>query len=206
MGAELPDFGKVSPEIFEEIILPQLGAPDPRVLVGPQSGVDVGIVEVGDTALAITCDPVFIVPEYGWERAAWFAIHILASDAVTRRAIRRPAGSRKRLSSATRRTAETPRTSSVRFMMRSRTPLPRWSPWVAGKVSATCMAIAGNMCASSIARRRANPAPSAGRPSKRSTIWAARVICVPVVRPKSTILIEVNHARDRRTNHCCMWP
>jgi len=26
---------------------------------------------------------VFIVPEYGWERAAWFAIHILASDAVT---------------------------------------------------------------------------------------------------------------------------
>jgi hydrogenase expression/formation protein HypE len=30
-----------------------------------------------------TTDPVFIVPEYGFERAAWFAIHILASDAVT---------------------------------------------------------------------------------------------------------------------------
>jgi len=51
--------------------------------VGPQHGVDVGIVEIGDKAVSFTCDPVFIVPEYGWERAAWFAIHILASDAVT---------------------------------------------------------------------------------------------------------------------------
>ena len=42
-----------------------------------------GIVEIGDKAVSFTCDPVFIVPEYGWERAAWFAIHILASDAVT---------------------------------------------------------------------------------------------------------------------------
>jgi len=40
-------------------------------------------VEIGDKAVALTTDPVFIVPEYGWERAAWFAIHILASDAVT---------------------------------------------------------------------------------------------------------------------------
>ena len=33
--------------------------------------------------MAITADPVFIVPAYGWERAAWFAVHILASDAAT---------------------------------------------------------------------------------------------------------------------------
>ncbi|MCX7623184.1 MAG: AIR synthase family protein, partial [Thermomicrobium sp.] len=26
---------------------------------------------------------VFVVPAYGWERAAWFAVHILASDAAT---------------------------------------------------------------------------------------------------------------------------
>jgi hydrogenase maturation factor len=51
--------------------------------VGPQNGVDVGIVEIGDKAVSFTCDPVFIVPEYGWERAAWFAIHIIASDSVT---------------------------------------------------------------------------------------------------------------------------
>jgi len=33
--------------------------------------------------MALTTDPVFVVPAYGWERAAWFAVHILASDAST---------------------------------------------------------------------------------------------------------------------------
>ena len=80
---ELPEIGKISPEIFNELIYPRLGAKSQAVLVGPQHGVDVGIVEIGGKAVALTTDPVFIVPEYGWERAAWFAVHILASDAVT---------------------------------------------------------------------------------------------------------------------------
>ena len=80
---ELPEIGKISPGIFHELIYPHLGAKSQMVLVGPQYGVDVGIVEIGDKAVSLTCDPVFIVPEYGWERAAWFAVHILASDAVT---------------------------------------------------------------------------------------------------------------------------
>jgi hydrogenase maturation factor len=33
--------------------------------------------------MALTTDPIFIVPPYGWERSAWFAVHILCSDAVT---------------------------------------------------------------------------------------------------------------------------
>jgi len=81
--SELPEIGKISPEIFNELIYPRLGAKSKSVIVGPQHGVDVGIVEIGDKAVALTTDPVFIVPEYGWERAAWSAIHILASDAVT---------------------------------------------------------------------------------------------------------------------------
>jgi hydrogenase expression/formation protein HypE len=81
--SELPEIGKISPEIFNELIYPRLGAKSKSVIVGPQHGVDVGIVEIGDKAVALTTDPVFIVPEYGWERAAWFATHILASDAVT---------------------------------------------------------------------------------------------------------------------------
>ncbi len=83
MGSELPEIGKISPQIFDEVILPRLGAKSKDILVGPQHGVDVGIVEVGGKALSFTCDPVFIVPQYGWERAAWFAIHIIASDSVT---------------------------------------------------------------------------------------------------------------------------
>ncbi len=81
--SQLPEIGKISPEIFNEVIFPRLGAKSHKVIVGPQHGVDVGIVEIGNQAVSFTCDPVFIVPEYGWERAAWFAIHIIASDSVT---------------------------------------------------------------------------------------------------------------------------
>ena len=81
--SEMPEIGKISPEIFSELIYPRLGAKSDHILVGPQHGVDVGIVEIGGKAVSFTCDPVFIVPAYGWERAAWFALHIIASDSVT---------------------------------------------------------------------------------------------------------------------------
>jgi hydrogenase expression/formation protein HypE len=84
MTATLPDIGKISPEVFQHLILPHLGARDARVLVPPQNGVDVGVIAIGGgQVMAVTTDPVFIVPAYGWERAAWFALHILASDAAT---------------------------------------------------------------------------------------------------------------------------
>jgi hydrogenase maturation factor len=74
----------VSSEIFEEIILPQLGRKHPEILVGPQHGVDVGVVDLGNGQVMVTTtDPIFVVPPYGWERSGWFAIHILASDAAT---------------------------------------------------------------------------------------------------------------------------
>src|SRR5438128_7978897 len=76
--------GKATPELFERIILRRLGARDDDVLMPPRHGVDVGVVRVaGGVAMALTTDPVFVVPAYGWERAAWFAVHILASDAST---------------------------------------------------------------------------------------------------------------------------
>ena len=76
--------GKATAELFEQVILRRLGARDGDVIVGPQHGVDVGVVKVADgVAMALTTDPVFVVPAYGWERAAWFAVHILASDAST---------------------------------------------------------------------------------------------------------------------------
>ena len=76
--------GKATPELFERLILRRLGASDPDVLTPPRHGVDIGVVRVAPgVAMALTTDPVFVVPAYGWERAAWFAVHILASDAAT---------------------------------------------------------------------------------------------------------------------------
>lgn len=84
MSNRLPEIGKISAEIFDELIYPHLGRRRKSVLVGPKHGVDIGIVDIGGgKVMAMTTDPVFIVPEYGFERAAWFAIHILCSDAVT---------------------------------------------------------------------------------------------------------------------------
>jgi len=84
MPAQMPAIGKVSSEIFDEIILPQLGRKRNDTLVGPQHGVDVGVVDLGNNQVMVTtCDPIFVVPPYGWERSGWFAVHILASDAAT---------------------------------------------------------------------------------------------------------------------------
>jgi hydrogenase expression/formation protein HypE len=84
MPGQTPNLGKVSPEIFDSLILPRLGHHRDEVIVGPQHGVDVGIVDLGhDQVMVTTTDPFFVVPEYGWERAAWFAFHIVASDAYT---------------------------------------------------------------------------------------------------------------------------
>jgi hydrogenase maturation factor len=82
--AKFPAIGKVSPEFFDEIIYPRLGAGREEVLVGPKHGHDCGVVGIGDgQVMVLTTDPIFIVPEYGFERAAWFAWHILASDVTT---------------------------------------------------------------------------------------------------------------------------
>lgn len=82
--AKFPAIGKVSPEFFDEIIYPRLGAEREEVLVGPRHGHDCGVVRAGNgQVMALTTDPIFIVPEYGFERAAWFAWHILASDVTT---------------------------------------------------------------------------------------------------------------------------
>lgn len=76
--------GKISADVFDRVIFRALGAPTEHLIVGPQHGVDVGVVRLDErTVMAITTDPVFVVPEYGWERAAWFAVNILASDAAT---------------------------------------------------------------------------------------------------------------------------
>ena len=83
LTAELP-LGKINPAVFDGLIYPRLGAPSPDILAGPMHGVDCGVVRVAPgRVLAMTADPFFIVPEYGWERAAWFAFHILASDITT---------------------------------------------------------------------------------------------------------------------------
>ncbi len=76
--------GKVSRSFFENVIARHLGVSRRDVAIGPANGVDVGVVRLPDGhAMISTTDPIYIVPQYGWARAAWFSFHILASDLTT---------------------------------------------------------------------------------------------------------------------------
>lgn len=76
--------GKISRAFFEQVIAKNLGRRRKDIVVGPANGVDVGVTRLPDGHVLIsTTDPIYIVPPYGWERAAWFAFHILASDLTT---------------------------------------------------------------------------------------------------------------------------
>jgi hydrogenase maturation factor len=76
--------GKISPEDFARVIAPRLGASRPEVLVGPRAGHDCAVVKVGaGRVMAITTDPLSLIPVLGLERSAKLSCHLLASDLWT---------------------------------------------------------------------------------------------------------------------------
>jgi len=77
---KLPELGKIHPDFFNNVIYPRLGKKDKSIVVGPQHGVDFGVIDLGDNVMVLSADPFYIAKELGMEKAAWFSVHILASD------------------------------------------------------------------------------------------------------------------------------
>lgn len=77
---KLPELGKIHPQFFDRVIYPRLGVTDDSIVIGPRHGVDYGVIRVGGQAVAMSTDPFFIVPAFGFARAAWFAFHIIFCD------------------------------------------------------------------------------------------------------------------------------
>ena len=75
--------GKISRKFFEENIINRIGAVRKDVTVPPRNGVDVGIIAINGSYIAVTTDPLYIDRSFGFKKAAWFAFHILASDLFT---------------------------------------------------------------------------------------------------------------------------
>jgi hydrogenase maturation factor len=76
--------GKIAPDTFARVVAPHLGAARAEVLVGPRAGHDAAIVRVGaGRVLALTTDPLSIIPALGPERSARLACHLVASDLWT---------------------------------------------------------------------------------------------------------------------------
>lgn len=81
---EFPPIGKIDKAFFDQVIYPRLGAERPEVLVGPRYGVDNAIVKLtGGHVMAVTTDPLSVIPALGLEDSAWLSVHLLASDLVT---------------------------------------------------------------------------------------------------------------------------
>ena len=76
--------GKLLPAEFERIIAPHLGAARPEALVGPRPGADCAIVKLSaGRVMALTSDPLSVIPCLGFAASARLACHLLASDLWT---------------------------------------------------------------------------------------------------------------------------
>ncbi|WP_295769613.1 AIR synthase-related protein [uncultured Mucilaginibacter sp.] len=76
--------GKISGGGFEQFILPQLGYQRTEVTSGPAFGVDVSVINLpGGTGLALTSDPLSLIPSLGLQESAWLSVHLMANDMAT---------------------------------------------------------------------------------------------------------------------------
>ncbi|WP_345948661.1 AIR synthase family protein [Mucilaginibacter sp. PAMB04274] len=76
--------GKISGGGFEQIILPHCGHLRSEVISGPAFGVDVSLIHMGaGLGLALTSDPLSLIPSLGLQESAWLSVHLMANDMAT---------------------------------------------------------------------------------------------------------------------------
>lgn len=73
--------GKIDLDTFTSFLLKHLGKKDKSVLVPPLTGIDAGVIDIGnDKVLVIAEDPIFSIPGQPLEMFGWYTVHIGASD------------------------------------------------------------------------------------------------------------------------------
>ena len=76
--------GKLDHHLFEQFISSKCGHRRTEVIVGPQFGVDVAIVDLpGEMAMAMTSDPLSLIPTLGLEESPWLSVQLMANDMAT---------------------------------------------------------------------------------------------------------------------------
>lgn len=76
--------GKINKSEFENIFIGRLGHDRKEVATGPAFGVDVSIVDIGqDQQMALTSDPLSLIPSLGLQESAWLSVHLMANDMAT---------------------------------------------------------------------------------------------------------------------------
>ncbi len=76
--------GKIEHHLFEQLIRHQCGHPRNEVKVGAGFGVDVAVIELpGKMAMALTSDPLSLIPSLGLAESAWLSVHLMVNDMAT---------------------------------------------------------------------------------------------------------------------------
>jgi hydrogenase maturation factor len=76
--------GKLHHLSFEEIILQRCGAARSEVSTGAAFGVDVSVIDLPNgLAIAMTSDPLSLIPSLGLAESAWLSVHLMANDMAT---------------------------------------------------------------------------------------------------------------------------
>ena len=84
MSAFEDNLGKITEPTFKEVLLNQCGYSSSEVIVGPSFGVDTSIIDIGGgRGLAVSSDPLSLIPAIGMKASAWLSVHLLANDMAT---------------------------------------------------------------------------------------------------------------------------
>lgn len=76
--------GKIEHHLFEQFIRNKCGYKRAEVSIGSRFGVDVSIIDLpGDMAMALTSDPLSLIPSLGLEESAWLSVQLMTNDMAT---------------------------------------------------------------------------------------------------------------------------
>jgi hydrogenase expression/formation protein HypE len=76
--------GKINHSEFEDFLKHRCGKERDEVRVGPEFGVDVSVVDLHcGKSMALTSDPLSLIPSLGLEESAWLSVHLMANDMAT---------------------------------------------------------------------------------------------------------------------------
>lgn len=84
MSAFTNNSGKIGLREFRDLLLPYKGRQRQEVLNGPAYGVDTAVIDLGNNlGLAISSDPLTLLPSLGMKASAWLSVQLLINDMAT---------------------------------------------------------------------------------------------------------------------------
>ncbi len=84
MSAFNDNSGKITSSFIQKVLQPQCGHQRKEVRTGPAYGVDTSIIDAGNNiGLAVSSDPLSLIPSLGLKESAWLSVHLLVNDMAT---------------------------------------------------------------------------------------------------------------------------